>query len=165
MEPNVLRGSGAGEERAAVKADMRPDLTPLLFALCFLDVWDLSHVEEMKSQERMFLSSLGLSGPPRAAGTHLQQPQARSHVPSALWRMFRRSENLRTQESEPCTVSEYGVRGNIIRYVQDQGNKVTGLKFAHGPKRFVGLGFGFYCKIQSHRLVRGWKIWPTIISR
>ncbi|XP_023286607.1 growth/differentiation factor 3 [Seriola lalandi dorsalis] len=98
-------------------------MSPLvLLAVCFLGVCDLSHVEEMKSQERLFLGSLGLSGRPRPAGSH----QPRHQVPSALWRMFRRSENIRTQESDPCMVAEYGVRGNIIRYVQDQGRLVSG---------------------------------------
>ncbi|XP_035532730.1 protein DVR-1 [Morone saxatilis] len=105
---------------------MRPNTAPLLLlAACFLGVCALSHVEEveeMKSQERLFLSSLGLSGRPRPAGGH----QPRRRVPSALWRMFRRSENMQAQESDPCTVSEYGVRGNIIRYVQDQGRLVSG---------------------------------------
>ncbi|XP_022596883.1 growth/differentiation factor 3 [Seriola dumerili] len=102
---------------------MRPSMTPLvLLAVCFLGVCDLTHVEEMKTQERLFLGSLGLSGRPRPAGSH----QPRRQVPSALWRMFRRSENIRTQESDPCMVSEYGVRGNIIRYVQDQGRLVSG---------------------------------------
>ncbi|XP_045909737.1 protein DVR-1 [Micropterus dolomieu] len=101
-----------------------PDLSPLLLlVVCSLGVvCALSHVEEMKSRERLFLSSLGLSGRHRAAGSH----QSRRHVPSALWRMFRRSENIQAQESDPCTVSEYGVRGNIIRYVQDQGRLVSG---------------------------------------
>ncbi|XP_060909110.1 protein DVR-1 [Labrus mixtus] len=106
---------------------MRPNLAPLLLLLlllsvCFPAVCALSHVEELKSQERLFLSSLGLSGRPRPAGGL----QPRRHVPSALWKMFRRSENTQAQESDPCTVSEYGVRGNIIRYVQDQGRLVSG---------------------------------------
>ncbi|KAE8299688.1 Protein DVR-1 Precursor [Larimichthys crocea] len=99
----------------------RPHGTLLaVLAVCFLGVCALSHVDEMKTQERLFLSSLGLSGPPRPS----HQPRRR--VPSALWRMFRRSENMQAQESDPCTVSEYGVRGNIIRYVQDQGRLVSG---------------------------------------
>lgn len=108
---------------------MRPSATPLvrlLLALGLLGVCDLSHVEEMKTQERLFLGSLGLSGPPRPAAPrhqHQQQQQQRRQVPSALWRMFRRSEHVQAKESDPCMVSEYGVRGNIIRYVQDQGNR------------------------------------------
>ncbi|XP_034740507.1 protein DVR-1 [Etheostoma cragini] len=102
---------------------MRPNVTLLLLLVaCFIGVCALSHVEEMRSQERLFLSSLGLSEQPRPAGSH--QPQR--HVPSALWRMFRRSGNIQARESEPCTVSEYGVRGNIIRYVQDQGRLMSG---------------------------------------
>uniref|UniRef100_A0A4W6DJM3 Growth differentiation factor 3 n=1 Tax=Lates calcarifer TaxID=8187 RepID=A0A4W6DJM3_LATCA len=94
----------------------------LLLAVSLLCVCDLSRVEEMKSQERLFLSSLGLSERPRPPGGR----QTRRHVPSALWKMFRSSEKIQTQESDPCTVSEYGVRGNIIRYVQDQGRVVSG---------------------------------------
>ncbi|XP_074551251.1 protein DVR-1 [Halichoeres trimaculatus] len=94
----------------------------LLLSVCFSGVYLLSHVEELKTQERLFLSSLGLSARPRPAASL----QARRHVPSALWKMFRRSENIQAQESDPCTVSEYGVRGNIIRYVQDQGRLVSG---------------------------------------
>ncbi|XP_073330189.1 protein DVR-1 [Pagrus major] len=102
---------------------MRPKMTLLpLLATCVLGLCALSHVEEMKGQERLFLGSLGLSERPRPAGS--QQPWR--HVPFALWRMFRRSGNIQGQESDPCTVSEYGVRGNIIRYVQDQGRLVSG---------------------------------------
>ncbi|XP_034418067.1 protein DVR-1 [Cyclopterus lumpus] len=105
---------------------MRPHGTPvaLLAAACLLLLGScaLSRVEEAKSPERLFLGSLGLSGRPRPAGS--QQPGR--HVPSALWRMFRRSEGDHAEESDPCTVSEYGVRGNIIRYVQDQGRLVSG---------------------------------------
>ena len=97
----------------------------LLLAVCFLSVYTLSHVEEMKNQERLFLGSLGLSGLPQPAGSH----QARRHVPSAVWRMFRRSENIKARESDPCTVSEYGVRGNIIRYVQDQGKMMCNVNY------------------------------------
>ncbi|KAJ3592039.1 hypothetical protein NHX12_007169 [Muraenolepis orangiensis] len=47
-----------------------------------------------------------------------------------LWRMFRRSkgggEEEEVEESESCMVAEYGVRGNIVRYVQDQGRLVPG---------------------------------------
>ncbi|KAK5860959.1 hypothetical protein PBY51_022394 [Eleginops maclovinus] len=105
------------------ESNMRPNMTVVvLLAVCFLGVCSLSHVEEMKIQERLFLSSLGLSGRPQPAGSH----QSRRNVPSAVWRMFRRSENMQARESDPCTVSEYGVRGNIIRYVQDQGGLVSG---------------------------------------
>ena len=111
---------------------MRPGATPppvlmlLMLVVCFL--CDLSRVEsaeekegeeETRSRERLLLGSLGLSGRPRPH-------RPRRHVPSALWRMFRRSEGVRSQEGDPCTVSEYGVRGNIIRYVQDQGTGVSG---------------------------------------
>ncbi|KAM8748855.1 protein DVR-1 isoform 1-T1 [Acanthopagrus schlegelii] len=103
---------------------MRLNMAPLpLLALCVLGVCALSRVEEMKSQERLFLGSLGLSERPRT--TESKKPWR--HVPVALWRMFRRSENIQVQESDPCIVPEYGVRGNIIRYVQDQGRLVSGL--------------------------------------
>lgn len=97
----------------------------LLLATCFLGGYSLSHVEELHSQERLLLNSLGLSERPRpaAAGTSTGGSSARRRVPSALWRMFRQSETMKTPESDPCMVSEYGVRGNTIRYVQDQGKK------------------------------------------
>ena len=88
----------------------------VLLAAWFVGVRALTHVEDMKTQERLLLSSLGLSERPRPAGGH----QPRRHIPSVLWRMFRRSD-IQSRDSDPCTVSEYGVRGNIIRYVQDQG--------------------------------------------
>lgn len=97
------------------------DMTPLvLLAAALLGVAAVSHVEEMKNQERLFLRSLGLSARPRAAGSH----QPRRHVPPALWRMFQRSEQVQAQQNQPCVVTEYGVRGNIIRFVQDQGRPV-----------------------------------------
>ncbi|XP_071390493.1 protein DVR-1 [Centroberyx affinis] len=95
-------------------------MTPLvLLTVFFLSVCALSDVEEMKSQERLFLRSLGLSGRPKPAGH-------RRRVPTMLWRMFRAREDNKAPDSDPCTVSEYGVRGNIIRYVQDQGRLVSG---------------------------------------
>uniref|UniRef100_A0A3Q0SVS2 Growth differentiation factor 3 n=1 Tax=Amphilophus citrinellus TaxID=61819 RepID=A0A3Q0SVS2_AMPCI len=98
-------------------------MTPvLLLAVCFLGVSALPRAEDTNRQEQLLLRSLGLSGRPRPAGSH----QPRRQVPSALWRMFRRAEKLEALESQPCTVSEYGVRGNIIRYVQDQGRLVSG---------------------------------------
>uniref|UniRef100_A0A672YFM2 Growth differentiation factor 3 n=1 Tax=Sphaeramia orbicularis TaxID=375764 RepID=A0A672YFM2_9TELE len=96
-------------------------LALLVLVSGLLGVGVLSHVEEMKSQERLFLRSLGLHGRPTPTGSR----QARRQVPSALWKMFRRSEDMQAQDSDPCTVAEYGVRGNIIRYVQDQGRLVS----------------------------------------
>lgn len=96
----------------------------LLIAACFLGgAYSLSHVEELQSQEQLLLNSLGLSERPRPAATNTgtSTSLARRRVPSALWKMFRQSEAMKTQESDPCMVSEYGVRGNTIRYVQDQG--------------------------------------------
>ncbi|XP_069573147.1 protein DVR-1-like [Brachyistius frenatus] len=87
----------------------------LLLALCALGA--ASHVDEMKIREGFLLRSMGLLERPRPA----KSAQARHRVPSALWRIFRGSENVQAEESDPCTVSEYGVRGNIIRNVQDQG--------------------------------------------
>lgn len=112
----------------------------LLLAACFLGgVYSLSHVEELQSQERLLLNSLGLSERPRpATGTGTGTTgggtgsQARRRVPSALWRMFRQSETMKTPESDPCMVSEYGVRGNTIRYVQDQGKKEEEVWFGCG---------------------------------
>lgn len=106
---------------------MRPGLACrlllLLAASCRLTSGSVSPAEDLRSQERLFLSSLGLSSRPRAAAG---DRQPRRHVPSALWRMFRSSEHLKAQDSDPCTVAEYGVRGNIIRFVQDQGRGMSG---------------------------------------
>lgn len=103
---------------------MTPPLRLLFaFAACLL-VSGLSHVEEMKKKERFLLRSLGLHARPRASASS----QPRRKVPSALWRIFQRLENDQDQaqieaQDDPCMVPEYGVRGNIIRYVQDQGRK------------------------------------------
>ncbi|MED6258484.1 hypothetical protein ATANTOWER_008036 [Ataeniobius toweri] len=92
----------------------------LLLAVWLLGVGAFLDAEDTSTRERLFLSSLGLSERPRPAGS--QQP--RRPIPSEIWRMFRRSANIQARESESCTVSEYGVRGNIIRYVQDQGGEL-----------------------------------------
>ncbi|XP_061826542.2 protein DVR-1 [Nerophis lumbriciformis] len=90
---------------------------------CVLGVFALPRAEDPSGQGRLLLSALGLSERPRPADV----PRARRHVPPALWKMFRRSDlQAQAQEIDPCTVSEYGVRGNIIRYVQDQGRLVPG---------------------------------------
>ncbi|XP_068602731.1 protein DVR-1 [Brachionichthys hirsutus] len=106
---------------------MRPPAAPLaLLAACLLSVGAGSQTEEMKSKESLFLSSMGLSGRPRPRPRAALGSRARHRVPSKLWRMFRRSENIQAREGEPCTVSEFGVRGNIVRYVQDEGQPLPG---------------------------------------
>lgn len=109
----------------------------LLLATCFLGGYSLSYVEELQSKERLLLNSLGLSERPRPSGS--SGSPARRRVPSALWRMFRQSETMKTPESEPCMVSEYGVRGNTIRYVQDQGKKTFGFDVEFAMTAFVTL--------------------------
>nr|XP_057937737.1 protein DVR-1 [Doryrhamphus excisus] len=86
-----------------------------------LGVCALPRVEDTNSQERLLLAAMGLSERPGTA----DGPRSRRHVPPALWKMFRKSDHVQAHESDPCTVSEYGVRGNIIRYVQDQGKLVS----------------------------------------
>lgn len=71
----------------------------------------LVNTENASTQERLLLSSLGLLSRPR--------PAAPGPVPSVLWKMFRKAEERR--EAAACTVPEFGVKGNIVRYVQDQG--------------------------------------------
>lgn len=90
-----------------------------LLMACLLAVCAGSRAEKPRSRERLFVRSLGLSERPRPSGGR----HGRRQVPSALWRMFQRSENVQAQQRDPCTVFEYGVRGNIIRYVQDQGER------------------------------------------
>ncbi|KAJ8288730.1 hypothetical protein COCON_G00013890 [Conger conger] len=61
------------------------------------------------------LSSLGLTSRPK--------PAAQYPVPSLLWKIFKgpKMPEFSAQDNDPCTVSEFGVRGNIVRFVQDQG--------------------------------------------
>uniref|UniRef100_A0A3Q2PJK7 Growth differentiation factor 3 n=1 Tax=Fundulus heteroclitus TaxID=8078 RepID=A0A3Q2PJK7_FUNHE len=117
--------SAPGEDPQSSHLDPGPNMAPLLLLLAawLLGARALSDAEDANPRERLFLRSLGLPERPRPAGGH--QPPRRP-IPSQLWRMFRRSENAQARESDPCTVSEYGVRGNIIRYVQDQGRLVSG---------------------------------------
>ncbi|XP_034042223.1 protein DVR-1 [Thalassophryne amazonica] len=97
-------------------------MTPLLLVASFLAAWPPAFPEHVRSQEQLLLSSLGLSGRPRFAGGS----RNRHRVPPALWRMFRRSEDRPDGDRDSCLVSEFGVRGNIIRYVQDQGRLMSG---------------------------------------
>ncbi|KAL0985514.1 hypothetical protein UPYG_G00157880 [Umbra pygmaea] len=82
--------------------------------------YDSGNGEGLKTQERLFLNSLGLSARPT--------PSQHRRVPSVLWRMLKRMSTLEkdSRERDPCMVMEYGVRGNIVRFVQDQGQLVTG---------------------------------------
>ncbi|KAJ0070430.1 hypothetical protein NL108_010518, partial [Boleophthalmus pectinirostris] len=116
---------------------MRAGVACVLLASCLLSARSVPSPEDLRAQERLFLSSLGLSSRPRPAaggggagsgaadgvgGRESRQP--RRHVPAALWKMFRSAEHRKkAQDSDPCTVAEYGVKGNIIRYVQDQGER------------------------------------------
>ncbi|XP_036398988.1 protein DVR-1 [Megalops cyprinoides] len=95
-------------------------LNAQVFTLLFLSVSCIDKKENLKTQERLFLSSLGLSSRPK--------PAARFPVPSLLWKIFRKTnvEESPARESDPCTVSEFGVRGNIVRFVQDQGRVISG---------------------------------------
>ncbi|XP_058255928.1 protein DVR-1 [Hemibagrus wyckioides] len=81
-----------------------------LLPLCVFVSTENTHI-----QERLFLSSLGLLSRPR--------PTMHGPVPSVLWKMFKKAEKKR--ESDACTVPEYGVRGNIVRYVLDQGRVIV----------------------------------------
>lgn len=72
--------------------------------------------------ERLLLGALGLSEPLAAPDGAPGSRSPRHDVPPALWKMFWRLQRAQVDEGEPCIVSEYGVRGNIIRYVQDQGS-------------------------------------------
>ncbi|XP_060735124.1 protein DVR-1 [Tachysurus vachellii] len=91
------------------------DVFKFLFLLssCIFVSTENTHV-----QEQLFLSSLGLSSRPRAS---IHGP-----VPSVLWNMYKQAERKRVHASDACTVPEYGVRGNIVRYVMDQGRVIAG---------------------------------------
>lgn len=90
-------------------------LVILALAILSISASALGNGEDLKTQERLFLNSLGLSARPK--------PSEHRRVPSVLWRMFKRTSTREndTHERDPCMVSEYGVRGNIVRFVQDQG--------------------------------------------
>lgn len=109
---------------------MQHGLVGVLLASWLLSVRSMSVPVDVRAQERLFLSSLAAvagggggagDGEAETGGRRSRQPSR--HVPAALWRMFRGSDR---QDRDPCTVAEYGVRGNIIRYVQDQGGVVSG---------------------------------------
>uniref|UniRef100_A0AAY4CDK9 TGF-beta family profile domain-containing protein n=1 Tax=Denticeps clupeoides TaxID=299321 RepID=A0AAY4CDK9_9TELE len=69
------------------------------------------------AQERLLLNTLGLPVRPR--------PRSHGPVPPLLWKMLRRAESQH-KASDLCVVSEFGVRGNIVRFVQDQGRVSSG---------------------------------------
>ncbi|KAJ8004531.1 hypothetical protein DPEC_G00137240 [Dallia pectoralis] len=84
---------------------------------------------DLQTQERLFLNSLGLTERPKPSEHH--------RVPSVLWRMLKRMSTRETdppgesdpppgETTDPCVVLEYGVRGNIVRFVQDQGRLLSG---------------------------------------
>ncbi|KAK1170705.1 protein DVR-1 [Acipenser oxyrinchus oxyrinchus] len=79
-------------------------------------------VDDFKKQEKFFLNSLGLSSRP--------QPSGPVPVPSVLWKIFNKKTNDKGSssgtENDPCRVSEFNVRGNIVRFIQDQGNAIPG---------------------------------------
>ncbi|KAJ8290549.1 hypothetical protein GJAV_G00014360 [Gymnothorax javanicus] len=64
-------------------------------------------------------NSLGLTSRPKPA---TQYP-----VPSLLWKIFKGAKmaEFSLQDNDPCTVTEFGVRGNIVRFVQDQGRMLS----------------------------------------
>ncbi|KAM9342287.1 protein DVR-1 [Pholidichthys leucotaenia] len=93
-------------------------MTPvLLLALCFLGVHAFPRAENDRKPGPRSLSALALTVKSRPVGNRLSRPR----VPPELWRMFRKSEESKGAEVDPCVVPEYKVRGNIVRYLQDQG--------------------------------------------
>ncbi|KAL2099329.1 hypothetical protein ACEWY4_005809 [Coilia grayii] len=78
-------------------------------------------------QEQLFLKTLGLSSRPR--------PSAHGAVPSLLWKIFKKAhaKDKSAITNDPCMVSEFSVRGNIVRYVQDQG-RIIPPSNSHCPK-------------------------------
>ncbi|XP_010901633.2 protein DVR-1 [Esox lucius] len=91
----------------------------VLIMLC-IRAFVLGTGEDLKTQERLFLNSLGLSERPT--------PSEHRRVPSVFWRMLKRmsTREMEARENDPCMVLEYGVRGNIVRFVQDQGRLLSG---------------------------------------
>uniref|UniRef100_A0A8C1S3A2 Growth differentiation factor 3 n=1 Tax=Cyprinus carpio TaxID=7962 RepID=A0A8C1S3A2_CYPCA len=67
------------------------------------------------------LSSLTFINTENSTKTSHQAP-----VLSLLWKMFKKgSKQTATLNTDPCVVSEYGVRGNIVRFIQDQGSLIS----------------------------------------
>nr|AAH85547.1 Dvr1 protein [Danio rerio]AAI64172.1 Dvr1 protein [Danio rerio] len=66
-------------------------------------------------QEKLFLSSMGLWSRPK--------PSHHAAVPSQMWKIFKQASKQTV--NDPCVVSEYGVRGNIVRFMQDQGSLIS----------------------------------------
>ncbi|TRY92503.1 hypothetical protein DNTS_028202 [Danionella cerebrum] len=91
----------------------------VLFAASFLtfslSVNSFKHSVDVNVQEKLFLSSMGLWGRPK--------PFARAPVPSHLWKTFQKSGK---HKHGPCVMEEYGgVKGNIVRFIQDQGSVIS----------------------------------------
>nr|XP_023695111.1 protein DVR-1-like [Paramormyrops kingsleyae] len=83
--------------------------------------WGAACSESMDSvQERLFLNALGLSSRPK--------PVHHAPVPSVLWKIFRKNKAQESEphQNDPCTVPEFGVQGNIVRILQDQGGLFSG---------------------------------------
>ncbi|XP_018614328.1 protein DVR-1 [Scleropages formosus] len=72
-----------------------------------------------KKQERWMLKALGLFSRPK--------PGRRPPVPAVFWDIFKRNKKQESHplEADPCAITEFGVRGNIVRLVQDQGRFVS----------------------------------------
>ncbi|XP_039594826.1 protein DVR-1 [Polypterus senegalus] len=90
-------------------ADVKSTL--LTLALCFS--FTACFGDDLTTQERLFLSSMGLSSRPK--------PSTRIPVPSMLWKIFETKAMPDASGSDGCRVAEFNVRGNIVRYIQDQG--------------------------------------------
>lgn len=89
----------------------------LLFLMLSLSSLTFIDTENVNMQEKLFLSSMGLSSRPK--------PSHQAPVPSLLWKMFKDRKQTSTSDTHPCVVSEYGVRGNIVRFIQDQGEALS----------------------------------------
>ncbi|KAG5265873.1 hypothetical protein AALO_G00247280 [Alosa alosa] len=96
-----------------------------LISICYVSAFNIS--ENPEFQEQLILKTLGLSSRPR--------PSAHGTVPSLLWKIFKKAhaKDKTVSTNDPCMVSEFGVRGNIVRYVQDQGRIIPGSN-SHCPK-------------------------------
>lgn len=86
--------------------------------MLLISIWNVSALnmsDNPEIQEQLLLRTLGLTSRPR--------PSTHGTVPSLLWKMFKKAhaKDNTPSTNDPCMVSEFGVRGNIVRYVQDQG--------------------------------------------
>uniref|UniRef100_S4RM04 Growth differentiation factor 3 n=1 Tax=Petromyzon marinus TaxID=7757 RepID=S4RM04_PETMA len=73
--------------------------------------------DDLKKQEMHFLRALGLTERPKPSA-------ARRAIPAFMWKLYRGGGGDGGSRERPCRLPRYGVTGNIIRHIPDQGSHV-----------------------------------------